>query len=261
MKSFKLWLAESESISSTKTVSHEDCFGLIRDAIQLRNSSLNPASLIDATVGIETKAFLYLEDTNLLIVGPPRSYHMDVILKAKDYGENNKTIDDLRRLYYGLSGGSSPMGVVGRIAYGIYYTNLKNYISHDLRVDLEREDMQGLKNKMKEMDIVALYKSKSGSKTDENVRKCLNKLEQDGYIKNKDRTILLNENKVTMLGTIEQDYAPPSSVEKKEEPSLDQKKSRELSRKFIPKPETFRQAASQAGIPMGDWTNYGRKIT
>ena len=46
----------------------------------------------------------------------------------------------------------------------------------------------------------------------------------------------------------------------KEEIKLTMQQSKEKSRRFIPKPQTMRQAAYQAGIPMGDWTNYIGKI-
>ena len=254
MKNFKAWLFESESFIDDETVSYSDCFGLIRDAIKLRNSGISPSSLIDGRIGMDTKPFLYLEDINKVFLGNFSSYHTQIISDLRDSGDENLT-DELERLYYGLSWRNSPMGVVGRIAYGINYRNINHYIPYDLRVDLERKDMQELRDKMRGMDIISFYKSMSGSKTDENVKKCLKKLEEDGHVRNKDKTIVINENKVTILGSLEDDYKSPEK--KKEEPNLTMQQSKERSRKFIPKPQTIRQAAYQAGIPMGDWnTNF-----
>jgi hypothetical protein len=252
MKNFKAWLFESESYIDDKTVSYSDCFGIIRDAIKLRDSGISASSLIDARIGMDTKPFFYLEDINKVFLGNFGSYHRSIIdnLRIRN-SEDENLRNELARLYYGLSGANSPMGVVGRIAYGINYNNINIYIPRDLRVDLERKNMQELKDKMRGMDIIAFYKSKSGSKTDENVKKCLKKLEQDGHVRNKDKTIVINENKVTIFDSLEDDYKSPEN--EKEEIKLTMQQSKEKSRRFIPKPQTMRQAAYQAGIPMGDW--------
>lgn len=252
---FKAWLIESEFglIPDDKKITEKTCFDILKDAIQVRNTTdINAATLIDSSVGIKTMPFLYFESTDEFSIGGFGQYHRNIIEDAMD--EDEEKSRRYKLLYSGVYGDHAPNGCVGRLAYGINFNNLKEFLSRDLLRDYNQSDLEELSRQFRKIDVIAYYKSRAGSKNEINVKNSLKKLEEAGAIKNKDKTIVINEKDVYVLGHMKEEepkiVSPDSSVKPQ---SITRQQSREYSRKFGPKPQTMSQASYMYGIPMGDW--------
>lgn len=276
MESFKNWIAITES-----SVGSESSLDDALDAfIEPKNDyELTAATLIDSNLCNGNKPFIYLGSTDKIYVGQDGEYHREII-------EREKTTDlglasDLQRAYETSYGGESilaPVNAVGRIGYGINYEKLKKIlplanIKRFLGKEEEVTDAQVAmhifmpaslphKNLFREIDVIAIY---SGVKTPISVAARAVQLlmkNPESSPRSINNTIVVYDKKATLgrefithasVPSSEPESVLPSS---QQEPVLTQMQSREKSRRFIPKPETMRQAAYQAGIPYGDWTNY-----
>lgn len=276
MESFKNWIAISEE-SIGAELSLDDA---IHAFIEPKNDyELTPATLIDANLCSGNKPFIYLGSTDKVYIGQNGEYHREII-------EREKTTDlalasDLQRAYETSYGGQSilaPVSAVGRIGYRINYeklrkilplANIKRFLGKEEEVSDAQVAMHIFmpaslphKNLFREIDIIAIY---SGVKTPISVAARAVKLlmeNPESSPRSINNTIVVYDKKARLGKEFITHASVISSEPERRLPSLQQelitaqKQSREKSRRFIPKPETMRQAAYQAGIPYGDWTNY-----
>jgi hypothetical protein len=274
MLNFKKWIEFFEA-SLTNELSIEDA---VNAFVQPRPEyELTASTLIDANLCPSNKSFIYLSSKDKIYVGQNGEYHREIIAREK-------TIDpilasELQRSYETSYGGESytaPENAVGRIGYGVNYdrlkkilplANIKGFLSNEKEISDGEAAMHifmptsfPIKKLFSEIDVIAIY---SGVKTPISVaaRAVQLLMENSSYSpRNIDNTIVMYDNKAhfgkEFITHASSTSSEEEQLDKKEEPKITTQQSKERSRRFIPKPQTIRQAAYQAGIPMGDWTNY-----
>lgn len=232
---------------------------------------ISPASIIDGNLTVTHKPFIYLESTDTVYLGIDEGYH-DNLISTKTREDANIGLK-LRKANDGIyESDSDVVAAVGRIGYKVNFAklqyrlpvnNIKKFLYGDDKTNWpETMSLKMLvvipyqiKQIFDQIDLISIYRTPISI-----AASSCKKLQENGEIRDPLKTVVLLNKKAYMFNELITHASSPSSgeeyLDKKEEPKITTQQSKERSRRFIPKPETIRQAAYQAGIPMGDWTNY-----
>jgi hypothetical protein len=230
---------------------------------------ISPASIADGNLTNTHKPFIYLESTDTVYLGIDEGYHNNLIFQKIKQDPNIGL--ELRKAYDGIHQSDSDVAAaVGRIGYKVNFAKLQYRLpANNIKKFLYGDDETNwpeiikklavipypIKQIFDQIDLISIYQTPIPI-----AASSCKKLQENGEIRDPLKTVVLLNKKAYMFNELITHASSPSSgeeyLDKKEEPKITTQQSKERSRRFIPKPETIRQAAYQAGIPMGDWTNY-----